>query len=157
MVARVPDHDEWDWRVSIADVVHDGPFSMLPGVDRVIAVVEGEGMVLTVDGIEHRVLASTGAVAFDGSATTSCRLLAGPVRDLNLMVRRGRASGSMEVIDVVTSVAVDGSAVWVVVAGEVTFAGELLVPGDAVIDDVGELHPIGPARVARIRVGPTPA
>lgn len=157
MVARVPDHDEWDWRVSIADVVHDGPFSLLPGVDRVIAVVEGEGMVLTVDGIEHRVLASTGAVAFDGSATTSCRLLAGPVRDLNLMVRRGRASGSMDVIDVVTSVAVDGSAVWVVVAGEVTFAGELLVPGDAVIDDVGELHPIGPARVARIRVGPAPA
>lgn len=153
----MPDHDEWDWRVSIADVVQDGPFSRLPGVDRAIAVIEGEGMVLTVDGIEHRVLAATGPVAFDGSATTSCRLLAGPVRDLNLMVRRGRASGSMDVIDVVMPVAVDGSALWVVVAGEVTFAGERLAPGDAVIDGVGELRPIGPARVAHIRIGPLPA
>jgi environmental stress-induced protein Ves len=58
VVARVPDHDEWDWRVSIADVVQDGLFSLLPGVDRTIAVVEGEGMLMTVDGIEHRVLAA---------------------------------------------------------------------------------------------------
>ena len=47
--------DGFHWRVSLADVAQGGPFSVFPGVDRVITVVRGAGMVLTVDGVEHRV------------------------------------------------------------------------------------------------------
>ncbi|MBK5332899.1 MAG: HutD family protein, partial [Ilumatobacteraceae bacterium] len=33
VVARRPDDDGWVWRISLADVVSDGPFSRLPDVD----------------------------------------------------------------------------------------------------------------------------
>lgn len=98
VVARVPDTDDWAWRLSIADVVADGPFSSLPDLDRWIAVVTGAGMVLTVDGADTVLTASSDAFAFDGGAVTSCRLLDGPIHDLNLMLRRGRATGTLEVV-----------------------------------------------------------
>ena len=41
---------EWTWRLSIADVSHDLPFSVMPGVDRHIMVANGAGMGLVIDG-----------------------------------------------------------------------------------------------------------
>lgn len=38
------DLDTFVWRVSVAEVARDGPFSAFPGVDRVIALVRGSGM-----------------------------------------------------------------------------------------------------------------
>src|SRR5512140_2846533 len=48
-VARYPDEfgSLFDWRVSIADVMNDGPFSQFTGYDRIIVVIGGEGMTLT--------------------------------------------------------------------------------------------------------------
>ena len=40
---------EWSWRVSIADVDKDGPFSIFPGIDRSIVVIEGSGLDLQFD------------------------------------------------------------------------------------------------------------
>ena len=34
----------------MATVASDGPFSLFPGVDRTLAVLEGEGIVLSVEG-----------------------------------------------------------------------------------------------------------
>lgn len=34
----------WGWRVSLAEVAADGPFSLFPDTDRVIAVIDGKGM-----------------------------------------------------------------------------------------------------------------
>lgn len=47
--------DDFDWRISVAYVARAGPFSVFPGVDRIITLIDGPGMVLTVDGAEHRV------------------------------------------------------------------------------------------------------
>ena len=79
--------DAWRLRVSVADVVADGPFSSFPGVSRWFAVIAGAGVVLDVDGVEHRCSADGEALAFAGAAATRARLIAGPTRDLNLMVR----------------------------------------------------------------------
>lgn len=153
MVARVPDDDDWVWRVSIADVVEDGPFSVLPGVDRWIAVVDGAGMALTVDGTTTEMTCASGVLGFDGGAVTSCRLLGGPVHDLNLMVRRGGATGSMEVVDGLdTPVTLDGVTACVVLDGTVLFGEERLDALDAIIDERGTISPVGAARVALIRV-----
>lgn len=101
IVARSPDTDDWDWRLSLADVVEDGPFSSLPGIDRWIAVARGGGMALQLgapDGFTSTVLDEThGAIAFSGDGETSCRVLDGPLVDVNLMLRRGRATGAMDV------------------------------------------------------------
>lgn len=83
---------DWRVRVSVADIEADGPFSSFPGVHRFFAVLEGAGVELTVDGRAQRVLRDGAAVQFAGHAMTSCRLLDGPTRDLNLMVRGGRGA-----------------------------------------------------------------
>jgi environmental stress-induced protein Ves/uncharacterized cupin superfamily protein len=86
------------YRVSIADVASDGPFSRFPGYDRHIMLLVGEGM--TVDGGAHGRIALEApfvAHSFDGDWDVTGTLGAGPVRDLNLIVDRERASSSLEV------------------------------------------------------------
>ena len=85
-IVAFPAPDAWTWRLSLATVAADGPFSSLPGVVRFVAVAEGAGMFLTIDGVAHR-LAKYEAMAFSGGAATVCELIDGPIRDLNLMVR----------------------------------------------------------------------
>ena len=82
--------DAFGWRVSMADVASDGPFSAFPGVDRTLIVVEGAGLELDVEGASYRLDASTPKLSFSGDDATVGRLLAGPIRDLNVMTRRGR-------------------------------------------------------------------
>ena len=53
-------------------------------------------MRLTVDGVGHD-LGLYQPLTFNGAATTSCELPAGPTRDLNLMTTVGRAHGTLEV------------------------------------------------------------
>ena len=85
------------WRLSIADVASDGPFSEFPGIDRWIMVIDGKGMELNVDGQVHRMGEPFEPFAFSGDAKTRCRLLAGPIRDFNLMVARSYGSGALRV------------------------------------------------------------
>ncbi len=46
--------DEFLWRVSIADVERDGPFSRFPGIDRTIVLLEGAGMRLRSGRLRYR-------------------------------------------------------------------------------------------------------
>lgn len=88
-VARLNDESgEWLWRVAIAPIVEDGPFSVLNGVHRELTLVEGEGLVLTIDG--NLVQCRRGQVVdFSGDAHTHAALTHGPVVDLNVMSRAG--------------------------------------------------------------------
>ena len=89
--------DMWTWRVAIAPVVLDGPFSVLPGVDRQLVVINGEGMTLSIDG--EIVECHPGQVVrFSGDSVTIARLVDGPVVDLGLMTVRGLVTGSMVVV-----------------------------------------------------------
>lgn len=131
IVTRVPDTDDWAWRLSLADVVDDGPFSSLPGVDRWIAVARGGRMALQLgapDGFARTVLSDTdGAVPFSGDGDTSCRVLDGPLVDLNLMLRRGRATGALDLYELDAGERWSGTASAVVVlSGRV----ELVAVGD---------------------------
>ncbi|MFD7452139.1 HutD family protein [Kitasatospora sp. NPDC059827] len=116
---------DFDWRVSLADVASAGPFSPFPGIDRVITLVEGAGMALTVDGVEQLVDAPFRPFAFPGDAATDCRLLGGPVVDFNVMTRRGRTDAVVELRTGPGSVAVpEGSTVLLV-----CLAGTAVVDG----------------------------
>ena len=79
---------EWHWRFSLAEIAADGPFSTFPHVDRLLTVVAGAGIVLTIDGDGPRHLDRGAAIQFEGEAAIGCSLVAGPTRDLNLMVDR---------------------------------------------------------------------
>jgi hypothetical protein len=80
----------WRVRVSVAEIERDGPFSSFPGVERWFAVLQGNGVVLRVDARVHELRAGDAALRFDGASDTHCRLLDGPTRDLNLMLRDAR-------------------------------------------------------------------
>lgn len=84
-----PDAAVWQWRASVAEVVQSGPFSNFAGVQRWFAVLEGDGVGLTVNGQLHRLSKTDQPLAFDGAALTSCELLGGATQDFNLMVRGG--------------------------------------------------------------------
>jgi environmental stress-induced protein Ves len=85
------------WRLSIADVASDGSFSLFPGIDRWIMVIEGNGMELMVEGQDVRRLHQFEPFAFSGDDNTGCRLIEGSIRDFNLMVARSYGSGSLRV------------------------------------------------------------
>ncbi|MFZ4486522.1 MAG: HutD family protein [Candidatus Nanopelagicales bacterium] len=98
--------DSFDWRISVAEVAKDCAFSAFPGIDRTIMLVEGEAMVLAIDGL-RRPLEPFVPVGFAGEADVTCTIPRGPTRDLNVMCRRGVWSGSVDVVDARASLAVE--------------------------------------------------
>jgi environmental stress-induced protein Ves len=85
-----PATGELQWRVSIAEVDTDCEFSQLPGIDRSILVLSGDGMELRVGDDPPVTLRASGEpLVFAGDHATRCRLLGGATRDLNAMTRRG--------------------------------------------------------------------
>ncbi|QRM28057.1 HutD family protein [Microvirga sp. VF16] len=91
-VAAFPEGSSFEtfgWRISMADVASDGPFSAFPGIDRTLIVVEGEGIELDVEGIAYPLDKTSPKLSFSGDDITTGRLLSGAIRDLNVMTRRG--------------------------------------------------------------------
>lgn len=89
--------DAFDWRVSMAQVASDGPFSAFPGIDRTLAVLEGAGISLTIGGEEPVLLGKESApLTFPADRPTHGALATGPILDLNVMVRRGIVRASVE-------------------------------------------------------------
>jgi len=83
--------DEFDWRVSMAHVGMDGPFSSFPGIDRTLSVLTGNGIALAFgDGETMRLEQSSAPYSFAADRAVEGRLVAGPIDDLNVMTRRGR-------------------------------------------------------------------
>jgi environmental stress-induced protein Ves len=88
----------WDWRVSIADVSKAGDFSAFPGMERVLTVIDGELLLLTVDGGEHP-LEKYRPFRFSGEAATSSALPTGDIRDLNVITRTGAFKGYTSIVE----------------------------------------------------------
>lgn len=91
---------DFDWRVSMARVDGDGPFSSFPGIDRTLAILEGAGIVLEVEGqAPKRLTLDTEPHAFPADAPTSARLIDGSVIDFNVMSRRGKIDHKVQRLD----------------------------------------------------------
>ncbi|GHB27695.1 hypothetical protein GCM10010331_12470 [Streptomyces xanthochromogenes] len=123
------------WRVSLADVGADGPFSGFPGVDRILTVVEGAGMDLLVGGRRRLVDERFVPQRFPGDAPTDCRLLAGPVVNFNVMFRRGTPAPTVAVVRGGLTVA--GPALVVALDAPAHVGGVLLDPYDAQLVEPG--------------------
>jgi len=91
------DAGNWSWRLAMAPVNEDGPFSRIECVNRFLAVVEGAGMLLSVDRKKVQCKPMQ-VVRFRGDAITEAVLTDGPITDINLMIRRKEAEGEMAVV-----------------------------------------------------------
>jgi environmental stress-induced protein Ves len=152
------------YRVSIADVASSGPFSRFAGYDRHIMLLEGAGMTLDC-GVHGRI--ELGAPleprSFSGDWEVEGALVAGAVRDFNVIVDRARASAILEVRSLEAARAAapgisaepGGMCVVHVIAGALVnaAAGDTLV-AEGTHEDPLDLVPVGAARVAIVRVTP---
>lgn len=74
----------FDWRISMADVKSAGDFSRFNGMQRILTVLEGHGIELSIDD-KHESLTTLQSVQFSGESATRCELIDGPIRDFNLI------------------------------------------------------------------------
>ena len=89
--------DDFDWRISCAQVASGGPFSPFPGIDRSLAVLAGAGLRLDFAGADPLTLDGECApLAFRGEQPVSAELLGGAVSDFNVMTRRTRWTHRLE-------------------------------------------------------------
>jgi environmental stress-induced protein Ves len=92
--------DDFDWRISMARIEADGPFSAFAGVDRTLSILEGAGIVLDVARREAVALtAESVPFSFPADVATDAKLLGGAVTDLNVMTRRGGMRHAVQRLD----------------------------------------------------------
>lgn len=90
---------DFDWRVSIATIAASGPFSVFPGIDRTIMLLDGDGMRLEGDGVRARLDTPHEPFEFSGDVAVDCTLLGGESADFNVMCRRERCRAEVGVVD----------------------------------------------------------
>ena len=139
---------DFSCRVSSATVDLDSStFTALPDYDRLIAPLEGT-VTLTHDGSAPFILSPYQVHAFDGGSKT---ISFGRCRDFNLMLRKGRATGSLRALEVTGSTDCTLSptaktALLYCAEGACTAAGVRLAAGESLLlEDVATdtLHLIG--------------
>ncbi|MDF1749006.1 MAG: HutD family protein [Alphaproteobacteria bacterium] len=93
------DDDGFLWRLSIADVSTDGPFSSFPGRHRILTVVSGAGMCLkdrqtgaVIDALPQK------PIDFRGDQVIDSELLGGPIQDFNVMFDPLRVKAEVRVL-----------------------------------------------------------
>lgn len=151
-VVRNPsDGDEFDWRVSIAEVEADGPFSAFDGCDRVLVLLDGAGLDLhfTESGEVVRLSDDARVARFAGEVPIDAALVDGPTTDFNVIWRRSVCSGTARYVADGNPIDVGGGGH--TVAGVYVVAGERALPdgarlhaGDTVVGGVGEQLSVGP-------------
>ncbi len=137
-----PSASNWSWRLSVADVDVAGPFSLFPGVDRSIALLRGNGFALIVGERDEKIIDTPfRPFEFAGDEVTTCRLIDGPVQDLNLMTSRSSISRRLDFIHI------PAFSQWVMSAVDIA----VVVAGRARVGthDLGYLDSIRPVSSAR--------
>lgn len=79
--------ETFDWRVSLATFTHDGPFSPFPDIERTLALVDGGGIALRVDGRPFALTEDEPVFEFSGDSEIEAALLDGPITAFNVMTR----------------------------------------------------------------------
>lgn len=146
------EHPGWDWRLSLADIVRPGPFSILPGVARHLMLAEGGPLRLRL-GAGTRTLSAAGdGLGFAGSETVEAEPGATPARVLNLMWRDATLCGRLDRVALAdwTPPVSPGATVCsllYLIEGELRWPGTHVDPGDTVL--VGADPDWTPPAVAR--------
>lgn len=93
-----PAQPGWDWLVSIVEVSKAGGFSAYPGMDRVLTLIDGELLLLSIDGAEHPI-EKYRPFRFSGDAESAAALPTGDVRALDVATRKGAFKGYTSIIE----------------------------------------------------------
>jgi uncharacterized protein len=137
-------YENFKWRIAIAKIDVDRPFSEFPGIDRTFMVVGGKGVNLSVEGMAPaRLTHKSPPYYFPGDKQTAAKLIDGPVHALNVMTKRGVADTRIGLIDGPAQFDTGGDVhavlVWARGRADVTIGDETFALGahDGVIFDRG--------------------
>lgn len=87
---------DWQWRISIAEIASDGPFSAFPGCDRELLLLSGAGMRLQYGDRSETLQTPYDTIRFSGEEPAEAFLLNGPTVDFNAIWRRGEVTITLE-------------------------------------------------------------
>jgi uncharacterized protein len=132
-IVAEPEGGDWAWRMSIAEIEQDAPFSRFEGVDREIVLLSGNGVRLHFDdGAMHPLEPPHGRLRFAGEAGVTGELIDGPTQDFNLMWRRDAITAQLWHRPLVGPMVIfaDSGTTWAVhlVAGQARFADDSGLP-----------------------------
>ncbi len=135
--------DTFEWRVSMAAVVEDGPFSCFDGVDRTLAVLSGGELALRIaEAPPVSVHAAGPPLSFPADAPCEARLHGESVTDLNVMTRRGVWQHTLRRLPLAVTIAQSASAAVLVAAPDV-----------ATVNVEGVVVELGPQDALRLPAG----
>jgi environmental stress-induced protein Ves len=89
--------DNFDWRVSIAEIRETGPFSRFENIDRTLTILRGR-VRLTFENRAVELGPDSAPFAFPGEASCLGAPVDGSVTDLNVMTRRGRCTAYVTLV-----------------------------------------------------------
>ena len=152
-VAKSPSQAPF-WRLSIATVDQEGPFSSFVNLDRILTVIEGKGMVL-----EHKngdlVADLHIPVHFSGSDAINGLLPNGPIQDFNLIFDGSKLAADVSVTDTVElDISLSSTLVMTLVyclTGAFKLLGsQTLLPHDGVLNPRGKITAVDRSSTALV-------
>lgn len=136
----------WDWRLSIAEIEQDAPFSTFPGIERELVLLSGNGLRLRFeDGRTPLLEPPHGRCRFAGEHAVTGELVDGPTHDFNLMWRRDAVAAQLWHRPLVGPMVifVDPGSTWAIylIAGDARIGGDARLPpmttGDTALLEAG--------------------
>ncbi|KAA5967038.1 HutD family protein [Pantoea sp. M_9] len=140
IVSFPPGAADFAWRASIATLDASGPFSLFPGVDRVITLLQGDSPLLQSGGLSHR-LQPCQPWRFAGEAPVQATVH-GRCSDFNIMTRRDSWRAEVSILQQASQPGRHGVAY--VLAGAWQYAsGEILLQSQGIwwLDEALTLSP----------------
>jgi len=124
------------WRVSLASIERNGPYSRFPGIARASLILSGAGITL-MSGEAVVQLRPFAAETYDGDVAWDAALVGGPCVALNVMTAKDRYSAHVGVVDAPVVVRPGCMAIAVALGAGYTVAEDDETPG----------RDVGPGRV----------
>lgn len=147
-IARWPEEGPWHWRLSIAEVASDGPFSRFDGMERILTVIEGAGIDLhSPAGVMQARLGQP--VAFSGEVPIDSQMVDGPIRDFNVIFDPRHCAATVALAEGPVELALGPQ-----VTAVYGLTGQALPPGAVLLADTGTLPLPKGAQVLVVRLAP---
>lgn len=94
---------DFDWRISMATVVEDGPFSDFSGFARCLVLLDGAGVQLRHESVQgqrttNHLENTLDLAQFDGGSRTTAILTGGPITDFNVMAKIGYWHADVQIV-----------------------------------------------------------
>jgi environmental stress-induced protein Ves len=97
---KISEDQNLNFRISIATINSDGPFSFFPNIDRTLYLFSGKGLKLAGPFGEKNLLDNRTAIQFPGEWAIDCQLIDGKCRDFNVMTNRDYAKSTISLHDI---------------------------------------------------------